>query len=101
MRETLIDRYPDVMQTDRIGRMPNNALYHAETTLLLRSARANGGSLAGMEFEVHVDGRDVCGPCQTVLPYVGLELGNPTVTFVNPSGSRLIMRDGYWIRNSP
>jgi hypothetical protein len=98
MRSRLIDKYAKVMETDVIGLMPNNSLYHAETTLLLRAARANGGSLAGMEFEVHVDGQSVCNNCQRVLPYVGLELGNPTVTFVNPSGSRLMMRDGLWIR---
>jgi hypothetical protein len=97
MRSTLINKYPDVMETDRIGLMPNNGLYHAETTLLLRAARANGGSLAGMEFEVHVDGQSVCRSCRTVLPYVGLELGNPTVTFIEPSGLRRTMRDGAWI----
>jgi len=97
MRDDLIYEYPDVMEIESISLMPNNALFHAETTLLLRAARANGGSLAGLEFEVHVDGRNVCNNCQRVLPYVGLELGNPIVTFVNPSGTRRTMRDGRWI----
>jgi hypothetical protein len=101
MRGRLIDRYPALMETDVIGRMPNDALYHAETTLLLRAARAHGGNLSGMEFEVHVDGQSVCRRCQTVLPLVGLELGNPTVTFVNPSGVKRTMRDGVWIRRAP
>lgn len=27
-----------------------------------------------------------------------LELGNPTVTFVNPDGTTRTMRDGSWIK---
>src|SRR5262249_2870802 len=36
----------------------------------------------------------MCNNCRLVLPYVGLELGNPTVTFVGPRGSAVTMRDG-------
>jgi hypothetical protein len=45
---------------------------------------------------VHVDDH-LCNSCQAVLPYVGLELGNPTVTFVDPNGSTNTMRDGAWL----
>jgi hypothetical protein len=45
---------------------------------------------------VHVDGK-LCNNCQTVLPYVGLELGNPTVTFIDPNGLAKTMRDGAWV----
>jgi hypothetical protein len=33
-----------------------------------------------------------------LLPYIGLELGNPTVTFVDPDGSSRTMRDGSWMK---
>ena len=97
MRERLFARYPGLLTTNNIGRIPNNALYHAEATLLLRAARGNDGSLEGMDFEVHVD-RPVCNSCQRVLPSLGLELGNPTVTFVDRSGFKRTMRNGSWVR---
>ena len=55
MRDTLLAKYPEVMNTDNIGRMPNDALYHAEATTLLRAAQANGGMLGGRTFEIHMD----------------------------------------------
>ena len=55
MRTVLIAKYPNTMDTKNIGRMPNNALFHAEVTVLLRAARDNGGTLAGKTFEVFVD----------------------------------------------
>ena len=73
-----------------------NALFHAESTVLLRAARANGGSLAGQRFEVHTD-RHICRSCIEVLPKLGQELGNPMVTFINPNGTRRTMRDGKWV----
>jgi hypothetical protein len=73
--------------------MPLNAFYHAETNVLLRAARQHGGSLAGRTLEVFGD-RALCNNCKKVLPYVGLELGNPTVTFIEPDGTRWTMRDG-------
>ncbi|MEX0745906.1 MAG: hypothetical protein WD118_09930 [Phycisphaeraceae bacterium] len=84
------------MKTDNIGQIPNNAIYHAETTCLLRAACANGGTLAGKTIEVHVD-RKICWSCKEILPYIGLELGNPTVTFIEPTGRVRTMRDGDWI----
>jgi hypothetical protein len=96
-RDALLQGYPTVMNTRRIGGFPNNAVFHAEATCLLRAARANGGTLAGQTIEVQVD-RAMCASCRTVLPYIGLELGNPTVVFTDPSGRVRIMRDGLWIK---
>ena len=94
LRNVLIRKYPDEMATDNIGRIPNDALFHAETTVLLRAAKANGGTLAGKTMEVLVD-KPMCFSCKGVLPYVGLELGNPTVTFTESrTGVRRTMRDG-------
>jgi hypothetical protein len=41
LRDTLVESYPETMSTTNIGRFPNNAVFHAETTCLLRAARAN------------------------------------------------------------
>jgi hypothetical protein len=95
MRDVLVSKYPDVMETRYLGRMPNDAIYHAEATILLRAARSHGGSLAGRELEVHVD-RTICWRCDVVLPLVARELGNPTVTFVEPGGARWVLRNGQW-----
>ena len=83
------------MGTGNIGETPNDAVYHAETNILLRAARQNGGSLAGQMLEVHTD-RPMCNSCNTILPLVGLELGNPTVTFIS-GGKIKVMRDGAWL----
>jgi hypothetical protein len=95
MRRVLIQKYPDVMKTDNIGQKPNDALFHAEATVLLRAARENGGTLAGQTLEVFADGA-MCDSCKKVLPKLGFELGNPTVTFVDDAGQRLTMRNGKW-----
>ena len=97
MRDTLLKKYPEIMNTDNIGRMPNNAVYHAEATTLLRSAGANGGTLAGRTFEILVD-REMCWSCDTVLPTIARELGNPTVRVIDSTGSRGTMRNGGWLR---
>jgi hypothetical protein len=90
-----VKKYPEMAKSDNIGKMPINAIFHAETTALLRAARANGGTLAGRTLEVFVDGL-VCNNCADVLPKVGLELGNPTVTFIERTGKSLTMRNGKW-----
>jgi len=95
-RTVLIEKYPNVMNTDDIGQFPNDALFHAEATCLLRAARANGGTLEGTVIEMTVD-RVMCSSCRAVLPALGLELGNPTVKFIDPRGFTRTMRDGYWI----
>jgi hypothetical protein len=76
-----------------LGQKPTDAFFHAETTVLLRAARENGGTLAGRTLEVVVDGR-LCPSCEIVLPKVALELGNPTITFTDRIGRRLTVRDG-------
>lgn len=95
-RDTLVAKYPDVMNTRNIGQMPNNALYHAEATILLRAERAQRASLFGHKITVRSD-RNMCGSCKRVLPKLGLELGNPTVTFINPNGTTRTMWNGKWI----
>jgi hypothetical protein len=101
LRDKLLEKYPELTKQDKIGYndgwRPNDAFYHAETSLLLRLARQNGGSLSGREFTVHVD-KEMCPSCRTMLPYIGLELGNPTVTFVDHTGGRIIMRDGKLLK---
>lgn len=96
LRDRLIEKYPEVMKTENIGSRPNDALYHAETNLLLRAWRENGETLEGRELVVLVD-RMLCRSCDTVLPKVGLELGNPRITFVGPTGFARTMRDGRWL----
>jgi hypothetical protein len=97
LRDKLAEKYPKELSAKNIGLMPHNALFHAETTVLLRAARQSGGSLANRTLTVFGDTR-MCNNCEYVLPYVGLELGNPTVTFVDPDGSTRMMRDGSWIK---
>jgi hypothetical protein len=97
LRGDLIAKYPDAMANNNVGQKPNDAVFHAETTALLRAARANGGSLAGKELEIHVD-RPMCFSCDRILPLVGRELGDPTVTFIGPSGVPKTMRGGAWIK---
>jgi hypothetical protein len=99
IRSTLMTKYPDIMDSPNSGRRPYDALFHAETTILLRAARARGGTLAGQSIEVHID-RELCPSCEKMLPLVGLELGNPSVTFVESSGLRRSMRDGLWIEGA-
>ena len=73
-----------------------DAVYHAETNVLLRAAREFGGTLAGRRLEVVVDKR-MCPSCPDILPKVGLEIGNPTVTFIGPRGQVRTMQDGEWL----
>jgi hypothetical protein len=96
LRADLVKKYPEVLNRSNLGQMPNDALFHGETTALLRGAGLRGGTLAGQTLIVFTD-RELCPSCRLVLPYVGLELGNPTVTFVDPDGSMMTMRDGAWI----
>lgn len=97
MRQRLIERYPDVMATGKIGHAPNNALFHAEGNALLRAADSYGGSLAGRTLNMRVD-RELCWSCDTVLPRMRVQLGNPTVRITDGTGALWIMRDGTWIR---
>jgi hypothetical protein len=100
LRAELAKKYPELFDRSNLGQMPNAALFHGETTALLRAAKKRGGTLAGQTLTVFTD-RPLCNNCEPVLPYVGLELGNPTVTFVDPNGSIMTMRDGAWIVGRP
>ena len=80
-----------------MGQIPTDAFFQAETSCLLRAARANGDTLAGESLEIHCD-RAISRGCQHLLPLIGLQLGNPTVTFIDPLGSKRTMRDGDWAR---
>jgi hypothetical protein len=40
----------------------------------------------------------MCDPCKLILPYISLELGNPTVTFIDLAGKRLTMQNGAWAK---
>lgn len=95
MRERMLYKYPEHKNTQNTGAKPNDALYHAEATALIRAARQSGGTLKGRTIEVKVD-RPRCRSCDSLLPFVGLELGNPTVTFIGPYGARRTMRNGKW-----
>ncbi|OJU25575.1 MAG: hypothetical protein BGN91_10925 [Nitrobacter sp. 62-13] len=96
-RWNLIDKYPNVMTTGNIGEWPNDSLYHAETTILLRAARQNGGSLADRTIEIMVD-RRICEGCNDALPILGLQLGNPTVRFSETKTGRVsVMSNGTWL----
>jgi hypothetical protein len=97
MRDLLMEKYPETFATDNSGQMPANAVFHAETTVLLRAAREHGGSLAGRILEVFVDSK-LCNNCKEVLPKVGLELGNPTVILIDNTGAKFVIRDGIGAR---
>jgi hypothetical protein len=91
----LAPKYPNIMSVDNLGRRPNDSGFHAETTVLTRVARDKGGTLAGRSMTVLVD-KDLCMSCELVLPKLGLELGNPTVTYIGPNFI-YTMKGGHWI----
>jgi hypothetical protein len=95
LRDTMLEKYPDVMNHQDVGQFPNDAIFHAETTVLMRAARENGGTLEGESLIVFVD-KAMCNSCKKLLPKIGLELGNPTVTFIDRRGMIRTMRDGRW-----
>jgi MafB19-like deaminase len=95
MRDRLVQSDPSVMATDNVGRKPNDSLYHAETTALMRAARSNGGSLSGRNIDMYVD-RRMCDSCDDVLPLLSRELGHPTVRFTDIYGRRRTLRNGRW-----
>jgi hypothetical protein len=98
LRTKLIENYPEVMNSGNIGQRPNDAVYHAETNCLLRAARASGGTLKGQAVTMTVD-RPMCPSCLEVLPKIGIELGNPTVTFLDEQGVvQRVMRGGEWLK---
>lgn len=97
LRSELVDEYPEVMSTTHLGRFPNNAAFHAEANALMRAAQVYGGTLSGREIEMRTD-RELCWSCETLLPRIALQLGNPRVRIVDGAGQVWILRDGIWIQ---
>lgn len=95
LRNALLRKYPELVEANK-GQWPMDAVYHAEANVLLRAAREFGGTLASRTLEVVTDGR-MCPSCAEILPKVGMELGNPTVTFIGPRGEAKTMQDGKWV----
>jgi len=97
LRAIMVRRFPHQATGRALGQWPLNALFHAETNLLLRVARENGGTLAGRTLDVFVDGR-TCSGCRRVLGDVAQELGNPTLTFIDARTGQVIgvVRQGRW-----
>jgi hypothetical protein len=93
IRTALARKYPDLLKPQNPGRMPGNALFHAEATALLRAANANRGTLRGQMLHVVTD-RELCTNCKVALPLLGLELGDPIVIFMDPTGAVHEMRNG-------
>jgi hypothetical protein len=98
--DRLMARYVETRpeMADRAARrqMPLDAFRHAETNALTRAARKFGGTLSGRTLDVYSDGK-LCNNCDEILPFVGTEVGNPTVNFFDPWGKVGTIRDGRWI----
>jgi len=92
----LVEKYSEDLRRRPINEFPGQAMKHAEVTVLLRAARRNSGTLAGQTLDVEVD-RKLCPSCEIVLPLLGRELGNPTVTFTDSEGRRFLMSRGSTI----
>lgn len=89
----LMEKYPEVMkQRPFETRKPNDALLHAEATLLLRAADELGGTLAGRNLAIYVD-RPFCPSCEKVIPYLAYELGNPAITIRDVTGATWFLHD--------
>jgi hypothetical protein len=97
LRATIMRKYRHLWRPNS-GYIPLDAFFHAEANLLLRAARKNGRSLAGKSLDVFVD-NETCANCKEILGPIGLELGNPTLTFINSTTGRVmgVVRDGKWL----
>jgi hypothetical protein len=80
MRHRLVEKYPSVMDAEELGRRPNNALFHAESNILLRAAKENGGSLEGRDLEVYVDRERERRALQKSIDALRLELAASNAT---------------------
>jgi len=63
----MIPKYRDTMGRGHPGWAPNDALFHAEVTVLLRAAGENGGTLAGKSLVIFID-KSMCPSCRLLLP---------------------------------
>jgi hypothetical protein len=94
-----VKEYPEMTEKARLREMPIAAFYHAETNVLTRAARESGGTLSGRTLEVFGD-RKLCNNCRVILPFVGRQVGNPTVTFFDRYGRVGTIRDGKWLEGN-
>jgi hypothetical protein len=94
--DLMLEQFPRVINRRNIGSKPNDALYHAESTILLRMKEAFGGTLAGRTFRVTVD-REMCSSCVEVLPRLGVHLGDPRVSYYDNVGLQGIMQHSRWL----
>jgi len=60
-----------------------------------QTCQIRGKHISAEVAMVFVD-QALCASCPLVLPKIGLELGNPTVTFVPAVGEPRTMRNGDW-----
>lgn len=97
LRSELIDENPNLMRQENLGWKPNDAVFHAEANALLRAAQVSGGTLGGREIEMRTD-RRLCESCDSLLPNIGLQLGNPKIRIIDGTGALWILRNGLWIR---
>jgi hypothetical protein len=96
MRAILLEKYPnDPMATLNRGFKPNDAVYHAEATLILRFASRSGGDLSGRDITM-VTSQRMCESCKDVLPLIARELGNPRVRIMDGSNRVLESFNGVW-----
>jgi hypothetical protein len=96
MRDELFDQGLLPKSGVNIGQAPNDGFFHAESTVLLKAAADNGGTLEGRRIEVQTD-RPMCTTsCPLILPTLGVRLGNPRVTFTDRNGKSLTMHNGTW-----
>jgi hypothetical protein len=93
MIELYVEEHPEMAEKARLRQMPFDAFGHAETNVLLRAAREYGGTLAGRTLDVFGD-RELCNNCEAILPFVGRQLGNPTVRFFDSAGEAGTIRNG-------
>ena len=94
MRGYLHSRYgPRNGSSHYSGRRAQDALCHAEFTVLFRLARVLGGSLRGQKIDMLVE-RALSSHCKYLLPIVALEMGNPEIILNGPLDDVFVVHDG-------
>ena len=84
------------MNTKDIGQRPNDAVFHAETNLLLRAARSSGGTLESQSLEVFLI--EICvGVAQPSYPMLASRSAILQSPSWGPTGLSRTMRNGAWI----
>lgn len=91
LRNILVRKYPELVRNNE-GQWPCSLSCRNEC-FASRRERVWGHA---RRSEVVVDKR-MCPSCPDILPKVGLEIGNPMVTFIGPRGQVRTMQDGKWL----